>query len=245
MSTPRPLSSARTARTSSISSPRPSIRPVLVTAPCAPRVLEDGVAARVAGLDPDLARQPRHGLEVVGEDVGLGRQHHVDQRGVALEVAGQDLEGHAGAGVLDPPDGLGPVAGAAVLEVVAVDAGDDGVLEVERRQGLGHPPRLVGVGRQRPAGGDVAEPARPGADVAQDHDGQRPPAPALADVGAAGALAHGVEALLVDQGLGLEEGRLGGQLDLDPLGVPASARRPAAGAARRACPLRDSTSLAT
>ena len=58
------------------------------------RVLEDLVAARVARLDADLARQPRHGLEVVGEHVGVGVEHDVDELGLALEVAGEDLERH-------------------------------------------------------------------------------------------------------------------------------------------------------
>ena len=139
--------------------------------------------------------------------------------GVALEVAGQHLERHRRACRLDPADGLGPVRGAAVGEIVAIDAGDHGVLELEPAEHLGDAARLVRVGGQRAAGGDVAEPARPRADVAEDHDRQRAAVPALADVRAARALAHGVQLELLDHRAQLEERRLGRQRGPDPLGV--------------------------
>jgi hypothetical protein len=160
----------------------------------------------------------------VGEHIRIGVEHGVDVLGLALEVAGQDLERHVRAGRLDAADGLGPVRRAAVGQVVAVDAGDHRVLEAELGQGLGHAARLVRIRGQGTPGRHVAEAARAGADVAQDHDGQRAPAPALADVGAAGALADRVQPLLAHQPLHLEEGRLGRQADLDPLGMPPPAR---------------------
>ena len=117
-----------------------------------PRVLEDLVAARVAGLDADLARQPRHGLEVVREHVGIGVEHDVDVLGPALEVAGEDLERHPRARGLHAPDRLGPVRGAEVRQVVAIDAGDHGVLEVEARRASRRP------GAARPGSGGSGRP---------------------------------------------------------------------------------------
>ncbi len=55
---------------------------------------------------------------------------------------------------------------------------------------LGQSPGLGRVDRHRPAGVDLAEPARPGALLAIDHEGGRAVAPALVDIGAAGLLAH-------------------------------------------------------
>ncbi len=163
-------------------------------------VSENRVAARIAGLDPDLARQARHRLEVVGEHVGPCLQDGVDGAGVALEVAGEDLEHQLGRAALHRPDGGGPVGGAAVAQVVAIHTGDDSVAQVELGEHGRHPLGLLGVGRQRAAGGDVTEATRTGADAAEDHDGQRAAVPALPDVGAGGALAHGVQAELADPG---------------------------------------------
>src|SRR4029079_2419550 len=168
------------------------------------------------GLHAHLARQPRHRLEVVREHVGRGVHHDVDRAGVALEVAGQHLQHHVGRRSRDGADGRRPVRGAAVGEVVAVDAGDHGVPEAQlgqhRRDVLG----LVRVGGQRPSGGDVPELARPRADTAQDHDGQRLAVPAFPDVGAGGALADSVQAQLGHTLLEVEEDLAGGHLHPDP-----------------------------
>ena len=161
-------------------------------------MLEHGIAAVVAGLHPHLSRQPGHGLEVVGEDVGLGVEHGVHVAELALEVGDEHLDGHAGRQLVAGLQGAGPDPGAPVGEVVAVDRGDHGVLEPQLGEDLGHALRLVLVHRQGAAGGHVAEATRAGADVAQDHDRERPVVPALTDVGAARALADGVELQLAD-----------------------------------------------
>ena len=69
-----------------------------------------------------------------------------------------------------------------------------------------HPSRLIGIGRQRSSRRHIAELTRPGADVAEDHDGERAPTPALTDVGTASRFADGVKLLAVDQLADLEEG---------------------------------------
>jgi hypothetical protein len=78
---------------------------------------------------------------------------------------------------------------------------------------------LARVGRLRAAGGHVAKLTRTRADAAEDHDGQRPPVPALADVGARRALAHRVEAQLGHALAQVEEHLAGGHLHADPGGL--------------------------
>jgi hypothetical protein len=82
---------------------------------------------------------------------------------------------------------------AAIVEVVAVDRGDDDMGQPHLHHGLGDVFRLVGVERGRDAGGDIAEGAGAGADLTHDHEGGVLLVPALADIGAAGLLAHGDE----------------------------------------------------
>ena len=96
-------------------------------------------------------------------------------------------------------DGLGEDPRAAVGQVVARDAGDHDVLEAQRADRLGDPARLVVVEPGGPAGLDRAEPARPGAGVAEDHDRGRALVPALPDVRAAGLLADRVERQAAEQ----------------------------------------------
>src|SRR5205085_11012946 len=91
-------------------------------------------------------------------------------------------------------------AGAAVREIVAVDRGDDDVLEIHLGRGFGEPQRLERVRWVlRLAGVDVAVAARAGAGVAKDLKRRRPAAPAFGDVRAAGLLADRVQQLPVDQ----------------------------------------------
>ena len=182
-------------------------------------VAEHGEAAIVAGLDADLATQARHRLEVVGEHVGRGPQDRVDLVELALEVGHQHLDGHRGRVVMTGFERARPDARATVVEVVTIDRGDDGVLELElgedRRDSLG----LALVDRQRPPGRDVAEATRASADVAEDHDRQRAVVPALADVGAARALADRVELELLDPLTQLRVADARRHRDLEPLGV--------------------------
>jgi hypothetical protein len=112
------------------------------------------------------------------------------------------------------------MAGAAVAQVVAVHAGDDHVLQLERGDGLGQVGRLVHVQRVGPAVAHVAERAAAGALVAHDHEGGRAVAKAFADVGAAGFFAHRVQLVLAQDLLDLVEARAGAAgLDADPVGL--------------------------
>src|SRR5207245_26011 len=61
--------------------------------------------------------------------------------------------------------------------------------------------RLEGIERPRRAAAHVTEPASARADVAHQHHGRGPTAPALADVGTARLLAHGMEVELAERPL--------------------------------------------
>ena len=119
--------------------------------------------------------------------------------GVAVEVGDEQLDPAAGQQRVDLADRLGVEPGAAVGQVVAGDAGDGRVAQAHRGHRLGDPARLVGVELGRLAGVDLAEVAAPGALVAADEEGRLAVLPALVDVGAAGLLAHRVQALALDQ----------------------------------------------
>jgi len=95
-------------------------------------------------------------------------------------------------------DGFGPDAGAAVGLVVAVDGGDDDVVELHEGELFGDAAGLVVIDGERFTGFDVAEAAGAGAGVAEDHDGCDAAGPALAHVGAAGFFADGEEVVLTE-----------------------------------------------
>src|SRR6266705_2327437 len=80
--------------------------------------------------------------------------------------------------------------------------------------------RLLGIGRERPAVGDIAERAAPRAQVSQDHEGRGALAKALSDIGAGRFLAHRVEVVLAENLLDFVEARAGrGRAHADPPGL--------------------------
>src|SRR5207244_1479585 len=80
--------------------------------------------------------------------------------------------------------------------------------------------RLLGIGRQRLAVADVAERATPGAQVAEDHESRGALAEALADIGAGGFFAHGVQLVLAQDLFDLVEARgVAAGLDAYPRGL--------------------------
>src|SRR5207302_8591847 len=107
-----------------------------------------------------------------------------------------------------------------VGDVVAVDRGDDDVLELHLRGCLRDAQRLERVrGRVGPAGMDVAVAAGPRARVAEDLEGRGSAAPALGDVRTAGLLADRVQRETVHELLDVEVAAVArGRADLHPLG---------------------------
>ena len=154
------------------------------------------------------------------EDLGAGLDDDADGFGIALKVGDEDFDAAAGRLAANLFDDHGEDARAADEVVVAVDAGDDGVLQAQCGDSLGDAARLVEVDGLGAALGDGAKAAAAGAQVAEHHEGGGFVVPALADVGAVGALADGVQAkragqalevvvVLAHRGAGLEPLRLG------------------------------------
>src|SRR5262249_47353862 len=96
----------------------------------------------------------------------------------------------------------------AVAQVVAIDARDHHVAQLELRDRLRKMLRLLNVRRERTSVRDIAERTAPRADVAQDHEGRRALAEALGDVRARRFLAHGVQLLPAQNVLDLVETRV-------------------------------------
>ena len=117
---------------------------------------------------------------------------------------------------MDPAHRLGVQPRALVGEVVARDTGDRRVAQPHLLHALGDTARFVGVVVRGLAGVDLAEVAASGALRAADQEGRLAVLPALVDVGAAGLLAHGVQPLVLHEGV--QRGVLGSHLRarLDP-----------------------------
>ena len=178
-----------------------------------------GVEVACAGPDPQIER--RHRLQVVVVDIGCRCHDRLQRAVLAQEVRGEHLDRGVGRQPPDGADGGGEVGAAAVGKVVAVHRGDDDVIEAELGHSLRHVLGLRGVERAGQPGLDVAEGAGARAGVAHDHHGGVAPGPALGDVGAAGLLAHRMEAVLAQDGPRLRELRRGRrQPHPDPVGLP-------------------------
>ena len=86
----------------------------------------------------------------------------------------------------------------------------------ERRNRVGDACRLARVDRPRLASAHIAEGARPGAGVAEDHEGRMALLPALADIRARGLFADGGEASLPQDAARILEAWRGGCPHPDP-----------------------------
>ena len=147
------------------------------------------------------AIEPRHGLGVVIEDVGPGVDHGRERGGIALKVRNEHLDAAARGVVSHGAHRGGPVRGAAVGEVVAVDRGDHDVLEAEIAHGARNPLGLLAILPGRTAVGDRAVAAVPRAHVAEDHERRRRVFPALADVRTVRFFTHRVQVGVAHQAL--------------------------------------------
>src|ERR1043166_6757210 len=97
-----------------------------------------------------------------------------------------------GRGPANGPDRRGPVSGATVGQIVAIDRGDHDVIEPEPGHRVADALGLLAVlpGRLAVRDGTVA--TVPRADAAEDHERRRRVFPALTDVRATSLLAHRV-----------------------------------------------------
>jgi hypothetical protein len=129
----------------------------------------------------------------VVEDVRTGIEHRSQRRLAPLEVRDEDLDAAPRDALAREPDRLGEDERPAVVEVVAVDGGDDRVLQPHPIDRFRDAAWFIDVERRRPPVRDGAVRTGARADVTQDHEGRCAVMPALADVRAMRVLAHGVE----------------------------------------------------
>ncbi len=115
-------------------------------------LIEEAQRLEIARPRPHLAVEPRHGLEVMIEDVGLRRHHYLDGALLVQEVGRQHLDGGIGRAPADRLDHAHELHRAAVVEIVAVDRGHHDMGEAELRRRFRH---VLGLVRDR------ADPAVP------------------------------------------------------------------------------------
>jgi hypothetical protein len=175
--------------------------------------------ALVLGLRADRVVEAGDRLDVVVEGVGAGVYDGLYCVAIPLEIWGKDLDGAAGDFFPDRAYGPGEDRSPTVRELVAVDARDHGVLEAHLLGGVGHAMRLVEVQLRGLTGEHGAEAARTGTDVAEDHERGGAVVPALADVRAAGLLAHRVEVEAAHGLLDIPVDLAVGDARLQPLGT--------------------------
>ena len=171
-----------------------------------------------AGADGGIKARDR--LKVVVEHVRARLDHLFQRGGGAFQKVGrQNLDRRVGRAVAHGADRLGEMLRPTIVKVVAVDRGDDHMLEAKRLDRMGDAARLEHIKRIGPPGRDVAEGTAAGADLAHDHHGGVALAPAFADIGAARLFADRHQPVrLQDVARGLVTGR-GRRLDPDPIGL--------------------------
>ena len=149
-------------------------------------------------------------------DLGPRFENGADAVLIALKIRNQDLDRAARNPLMNLPDRLGEDVGAEIGKIVAVDGRDDRVLKLHLRDRLRDALRLRDIVLRRPAVGDGAIGAVPGADVAQDHESGGAVLPTFADVGAVRLLADGMQVELTHQVLEPHVVGTTGRLDLEP-----------------------------
>ena len=233
MSQPTAARSAKTASSSSRSSPRPSIRPVLVRSSgrrCLAR-REQLERALVAGAGPHALVEPRHGLGVVVEDV----DRRIDD-GVDAPIRSPLKSGTSTSTVHSGTRAL--IASAVRAKCPAPPSGRSS-RSTEVTTTWRSPSRATASATRCGSSGSTAS-GRPcvtaqkravaRADVAEQHERRRLVTPALADVRTVRLLADRVQPQLLHQALGLEERLAGRRSHLDPFGMPSRHRH-----ARHSC----------
>jgi len=165
----------------------------------------------------DNAIKARHGFGVVIQDFRARIDDGADGLAIALEVGDEDFDAAARGLAADFLNNECKGPGAAEVVVVAIDAGDHCVEQPQFSHGLGNPARLVEIDRFGAALGHGAKAATARAQIAEHHEGGRLVVPALANVGAMGAFAHGVQGERAGQALEVVVVLADGSTGLEPL----------------------------
>src|SRR5690606_2840882 len=116
--------------------------------------------ALVVGLRAHAPVESRYGFDVVIEDVRPRIEHDLECVPDAAEIRDKHLDGATRLNFADPSDGFGKDGRAAILTLVSVHAGDDGMPKAHVEDGIGHAVGLVPIEpRSRAPGLDRAKPA--------------------------------------------------------------------------------------
>ena len=149
--------------------------------------------ALVVAFGSNLGEDVADGFDVVIEDRGPGFEYASEGKFGAFEIWDKDFDAAVRQFFSYLTDAHGEDEGAAVGQVVAIDRGYDAVVEVHALYGPGEALGFGHVEALGSAGGDGAVAAGAGADVSENHEGGAAAFPAVADVGAAGLFADGVQ----------------------------------------------------
>ena len=149
----------------------------------------------IAILRLHLLKQARHRLNVVIQDLRLGVHNDLQRFLVALEIRDQDFDRTAGLKLANAADHHRKDWRSAIFTLITVHGGNHHMLEIHRRDGLGHPVWFAPVHHCGASGLDVAETAGAGTDIPQHQKGCRPFSPAFTQIGAHGFFTNGVEFL--------------------------------------------------
>ena len=132
------------------------------------------------------------------EHLGPAGDDALDRAWLAEKIGRQHLDRRAGP-LADRQHAAMKMLGAAVRQIIARDRSDDDVRQTQPGGRFGHALGLVLFDLLRLPLGDGAEAARPGADIAQDHERGRLLRVALHAVGAFGVVANRLQAQLLKQ----------------------------------------------
>src|SRR5580704_2464348 len=209
-------------------------------------IFQQREAAFVTGSGAHRAVKTRHGFGVVIENVGPRLEHNLQRFFESLKVRNQHLDAAIRNQLANLANGLGENSGATDVVIVTIHAGHNGVLQTQRGHSFSHAARFVPVDRLGPALRHGAESAAPGADVTQQHESRGLVIPALADVGALGRLADGVQPQPARQLLEVVKVLSNRRFGSEPVGFWHPQRRPQVdlNQLRTSCHRFDSTSSA-
>ena len=169
---------------------------------------------------PDGRIETRNRLQIMVINVRPRRDDHLDRPLMLVaEVRGQYLDRRVGRRPAQRLDHLDELRRPAIGQIIAIDRGDDDMLQPHLRRRIGQILRLIDIDLARHPRLDVAESAGPRADVAQDHDGRMFLRPAFADIGAGRFLAYRRQPLVPHQLARFMIGGAGRRLDADPVGL--------------------------
>jgi hypothetical protein len=172
--------------------------------------------ALVVAFGTGAGVKARDGFGVVVENDGACLDDGGEGVWIAFEVWDQDFDLNVGRAVANGADGGGEDTGAAIGGVIAVDGGDDRVIDAEGLDGLREAEGFKLVDGVGATGVDGAEAAGACAGVTQNHKGGGAAVVALADIWAAGFLTDGVELLAGDKVVDHFEAFASGELCLEP-----------------------------